>query len=219
MRPIPWKALAWRIITAASSRREPFFKYLKETQKTSLSNFTRLVPYVTGKYMMLDSSTRRNLELTETTAGKDRSAASLLWVLDKTKTAMGARILRNYLEQPLIDLEEIEKRQDAIEELNANVISREEIREYLNPVYDLERLSSRISYQSANPRDLIAFKTSLSMIPPIKYLLNGFQASADAGASREIWTSWRTSAASSTGRLWMIRPSGDQGRRHHQGRL
>ena len=149
-------------------------QYFKETQKTSLSNFTRLVPYVTGKYMVLDSSTRRNLELTETMREKNKRG-SLLWVLDKTKTAMGARLLRNYLEQPLIELEEIEKRQEAIEELNANVISREEIREYLNPVYDMERLSSRISYQSANPRDLISFKSSLSMIPPIKYLLNSFQ--------------------------------------------
>ncbi|MFR6468205.1 MAG: DNA mismatch repair protein MutS [Lachnospiraceae bacterium] len=149
-------------------------QYFKETQKTSLSNFTRLVPYVTGKYMVLDSSTRRNLELTETMREKNKRG-SLLWVLDKTKTAMGARLLRNYLEQPLIELEEIEKRQEAIEELNANVISREEIREYLNPVYDMERLSSRISYQSANPRDLISFKSSISMIPPIKYLLNSFQ--------------------------------------------
>ena len=149
-------------------------QYFKETQKTSLSNFTRLTPYVTGKYMVLDSSTRRNLELTETMREKNKRG-SLLWVLDKTKTAMGARLLRNYLEQPLIELEEIEKRQEAIQELNENVISREEIREYLNPVYDMERLSSRISYQSANPRDLISFKSSLSMIPPIKYLLDSFQ--------------------------------------------
>ena len=124
--------------------------------------------------MVLDSSTRRNLELTETMREKNKRG-SLLWVLDKTKTAMGARLLRNYLEQPLIELEEIEKRQEAIQELNENVISREEIREYLNPVYDMERLSSRISYQSANPRDLISFKSSLSMIPPIKYLLDSFQ--------------------------------------------
>ncbi|MFQ9151939.1 MAG: hypothetical protein ACLR6B_11075 [Blautia sp.] len=129
---------------------------------------------MTGKYMVLDSSTRRNLELTETMREKNKRG-SLLWVLDKTKTAMGARLLRNYLEQPLIELEEIEKRQEAIQELNENVISREEIREYLNPVYDMERLSSRISYQSANPRDLISFKSSLSMIPPIKYLLDSFQ--------------------------------------------
>ncbi len=148
-------------------------QYLKETQKTALSNFTRLIPYVTGKYMVIDSSTRRNLELTETMREKQKRG-SLLWVLDKTKTAMGARLLRNFLEQPLIEIEEINRRQEAIEEFNEQVISREEIREYLNPIYDMERLIGRISYRSANPRDLIAFKTSLSMIPPIKYLLQSF---------------------------------------------
>ena len=151
-------------------------QYLKETQKTAISNLTRLVPYVTGKFMVLDSSTRRNLELCETMREKNKRG-SLLWVLDKTKTAMGARLLRSFLEQPLIESEEINRRQDAIEELNENVISREELREYLNPVYDLERLSSRISYQSANPRDLISFKASLAMIPHIKYLLKSFQCS------------------------------------------
>ena len=105
--------------------------------------------------MVLDSSTRRNLELTETLREKQKRG-SLLWVLDKTKTAMGARMLRTYIEQPLLEKEAIEARLDAIEELNNNAIMREEIREYLNPVYDLERLVSRITYQSANPRDLVA---------------------------------------------------------------
>ena len=86
--------------------------------------------------MLLDSSTRRNLELTETLREKQKRG-SLLWVLDKTKTAMGGRLLRNYIEQPLIDKEEMEKRLDAIQELNQDSISRDEIREYLNPVYDL----------------------------------------------------------------------------------
>ena len=145
-------------------------RYLLDTQKNSLSQMTRLVPYSTGKYMVLDSSTRRNLELTETLREKQKRG-SLLWVLDKTKTAMGARMLRTYIEQPLLGKETIEARLDAIEELNNNAIMREEIREYLNPVYDLERLVSRITYQSANPRDLVAFKSSLSMLPAIKYLL------------------------------------------------
>jgi DNA mismatch repair protein MutS len=145
-------------------------QYLTETQKSSLSHLTRLTPYITSKYMLLDSSTRRNLELVETLREKQKRG-SLLWVLDKTKTAMGARLLRNYVEQPLIDKIEINDRLDAIEELNNSVITREEIREYLNPIYDLERLISRISYKSAGPRDLIAFKSSLSMLPPIKYLL------------------------------------------------
>lgn len=149
-------------------------QYLKETQKTAISNLTRLIPYVTGKYMIIDSSTRRNLELVETLREKMKRG-SLLWVLDKTKTAMGARLLRSFLEQPLIEIREINRRQEAIQELNENAISREELREYLNPIYDLERLISKISYKSANPRDLVAFKTSLSMIPPIKYLLSSFQ--------------------------------------------
>ncbi len=149
-------------------------RYLMETQKSSLANLTRLVPYVTGKYMIIDSSTRRNLELCETLREKQKRG-SLMWVLDKTKTAMGARMLRSFIEQPLIEKKEINRRLDAIQELNENAISREEIREYLNPVYDLERLIGRISYKSANPRDLIAFKSSLSMLPHIKYILKGFQ--------------------------------------------
>nr|WP_308742707.1 DNA mismatch repair protein MutS [uncultured Anaerocolumna sp.] len=146
-------------------------QYLYETQKNSLTHLTKITPYVTSKYMLLDSSTRRNLELTETLREKQKRG-SLLWVLDKTKTAMGARLLRNYLEQPLIDKKEINIRLDAIAELNDSVITREEIREYLNPIYDLERLMGRISYKSAGPRDLIAFKSSLSMLPHIKVLLN-----------------------------------------------
>lgn len=146
-------------------------QYLYETQKNSLTHLTKITPYVTSKYMLLDSSTRRNLELTETLREKQKRG-SLLWVLDKTKTAMGARLLRNYLEQPLIDKKEINIRLDAITELNDSVITREEIREYLNPIYDLERLMGRISYKSAGPRDLIAFKSSLSMLPHIKVLLN-----------------------------------------------
>ena len=145
-------------------------KYLEETQKNSLSHLSRLTGYSAGNYMMLDSSTRRNLELVETLREKQKRG-SLLWVLDKTRTAMGARTLRKYVEQPLIDKGSIIRRLDAVEELKDHAISREEIREYLNPVYDLERLVGRITYQSANPRDMIAFQTSLSMLPSIKYIL------------------------------------------------
>ncbi len=148
-------------------------QYLFETQKTSLSHLTRIIPYSTGKYMVLDTSTRRNLELLETLREKQKRG-SLLWVLDKTKTAMGGRMLRTFIEQPLIEKAEIVRRQDCISELNSQVITREEIREYLNPIYDLERLISRISYKSANPRDLIAFCGSLEMLPHIKYLLENF---------------------------------------------
>ena len=145
-------------------------QYLIETQKTSLAHLTHLTRYSTGKYMVLDSSTRRNLELCETLREKQKRG-SLLWVLDKTKTAMGARLLRKYVEQPLIDKEEITRRLDAVEELQKEAISREEIREYLSSVYDLERLVGKISYQSANPRDLTAFKASLSMLPYIRTIL------------------------------------------------
>ena len=157
-------------------------QYLIETQKTSISNLTSLTPYSVSKYMVLDSSTRRNLELCETLREKNKRG-TLLWVLDKTKTAMGARLLRRFIEQPLIEKTEILCRLDAVEELKNNAITREELREYLNPVYDLERLISRISYQSANPRDLIAFKSSLSMLPHIKYLLKNLQ----SPLLQEIW--------------------------------
>ncbi len=157
-------------------------QYLLETQKNSLSNLTHITPYVTGKYMLLDSATRRNLELCETLREKQKRG-SLLWVLDKTKTAMGARMLRKYVEQPLIDKKEIVLRLDAVEELKEQAISREEIREYLSPVYDLERLLTKITYGTANPRDLTAFKTSLEMLPPVRYLLEEMQ----SGLLKEIY--------------------------------
>lgn len=158
--------------------------YLYETQKSTLDHLTAITPYTTGQYMMLDTSTRRNLELTETLREKQKRG-TLLWVLDKTKTAMGARMLRSFVEQPLIAREEILARQNAIEELNMNYISREEMAEYLNAVYDLERLIGRISYKTANPRDLIAFQNSLAMLPHIKKILGEFGADllqeADSG--------------------------------------
>ncbi len=147
--------------------------YLFETQKTALSNLTMITPYSTGKYMIIDTSTRRNLELCETLREKQKRG-SLLWILDKTKTAMGARLLRTFVEQPLINAQEIIKRQKAIEEINDEIAERDELREYLNPIYDLERLVGKVSYKSANPRDLIAFKNSLEMIPHIKYILSRY---------------------------------------------
>ena len=147
-------------------------KYLYETQKNSLNNILDIHPYSIGKYMIIDSSSRRNLELVETMREKQKRG-SLLWVLDKTKTAMGARLLRSYVKQPLIDKDEIIKRQDFIEELNSKEICREELRAFLAPIYDLERLITRITYQSANPRDMIAFRNSLQMLPDIKNVLDG----------------------------------------------
>lgn len=160
-------------------------QYLYTTQKISLSHFTHLYPYLTSKYMLLDSSTRRNLELTETLREKQKRG-SLLWVLDKTKTAMGARTLRSYIEQPLVDKEDMEKRLDAIEELNKDTVSRDEIREYLNPIYDLERLLGKVSYKTANPRDLIAFRNSLEMLPHIKAVLRGFSKELLLETEKEI---------------------------------
>ncbi|MGN0515274.1 MAG: DNA mismatch repair protein MutS [Lachnospiraceae bacterium] len=156
-------------------------QYLIETQKNSLSHITRLIPYTTGTYMIIDSSSRRNLELVETLREKQKRG-SLLWVLDKTKTAMGARRMRSIIEQPLVVKDDIIKRQDAVEELVNNAIVREEIREYLNPVYDFERIMSKITCKSVNPRDLISLKNSLSMLPHIKTLLSDF----DKGILNEI---------------------------------
>ena len=149
-------------------------QYLYETQKSNLEHFTHIYPYLTSKYMLLDSSTRRNLELTETLREKQKRG-SLLWVLDKTKTAMGGRTLRSYIEQPLIEKADMERRLDAIEELNNDSFSRDEIREYLNPIYDLERLLAKVTYKTANPRDLIAFRNSLEMLPHIKTVLSNFR--------------------------------------------
>ncbi len=156
-------------VTAAGAA----LQYLYETQKNSLHHLTHISPYVTSRYMMLDSSTRRNLELTETMREKQKRG-SLLGVLDKTKTAMGARTLRGFLTQPLIVKEEIEQRLTAIEQLNSNVLLREEIREYLDSIYDFERLISKISYRSVNARDMTALKSSMSVLPAIHQILSEF---------------------------------------------
>ena len=148
-------------------------QYLYQTQKSTLNHFTHIIPYHTGKYMLLDSSTRRNLELTETLRDKNKKG-SLLWVMDKTQTAMGARLLRNYLEQPLVQVEEIEMRLDAVASFMQEAVTRDEIREYLSAIYDLERLLGKVSYKTASPRDLIALKKSLEMLPHVKVLLKDF---------------------------------------------
>ena len=145
-------------------------QYLYDTQKNSLSNVTGLTVYSAGRYMLLDSATRRNLELTETLREKQKRG-SLLWVLDRTRTAMGARLLHRFLEQPLIEREAIERRFDAVQELCENSVDRDEMREYMGPIYDLERLMTRITYLSANPRDLIAMRNSLRMLGPIRQTL------------------------------------------------
>ena len=159
-------------------------RFLTDTQKNSLGNITKITPYLASRFMLLDSSTRRNLELTETLREKRRQG-SLLWVLDHTRTAMGARLLHRFIEQPLIDRDAIIARLDAVECLSDNSVDRDELREYLQPVYDLERLLTRISYRTANPRDLVAFRTSLSMLAPIRGTLSAVLSSGEQAGRKD----------------------------------
>ena len=142
-------------------------QYIADTQMTETEQINQLQLYFTDQYMVLDSSTRRNLELCETMREKQKRG-SLLWVLDQTKTAMGARKLRTWVEQPLLQKRAIEDRLDAVEALSSQMISRDEMRDYLDAIYDLERLMTRISLRTANPRDLLAFKQSIRYLPFLK---------------------------------------------------
>ncbi len=150
-------------------------QYLYDTQMNTLKHISHIEQYAVDSYMIIDSSTRRNLELTETLRDKQKKG-SLLWVLDKTKTAMGARKLREYVEQPLLDKNMIEDRLNSVEAMNNSMITREELREYLNSIYDLERLMTRISLKTANPRDMLSFKNSIRYLPDIKNLLKEIEA-------------------------------------------
>ncbi|WP_027091510.1 DNA mismatch repair protein MutS [Cohnella thermotolerans] len=141
--------------------------YLGETQKRSLGHLRSVKSYDPKQFMALDAFTRRNLELTETVRDRSRKG-SLLWLLDKTRTAMGARLLKRWIDQPLLDSVAIEERLDAVEALHGNWMQREELRRELNDVYDLERLVGRIAYGTANARDLNALKASLQRIPAIR---------------------------------------------------
>lgn len=147
--------------------------YLKDTQKGCVDHINHISTYHVEDYVALDSASRRNLELCETMRDKNKRG-SLLWVLDKTKTAMGARTLRAMVEQPCIRKDRIEERLDAVEAFNDSMITRDELREYLSAVYDLERLMTRITLKSANPRDLIAFKNSIGILPHVKSILREF---------------------------------------------
>ncbi|QXM06044.1 DNA mismatch repair protein MutS [Crassaminicella indica] len=149
------------------------FEYLEKTQKNSLLHINHISYYASEAFMILDKSTRRNLELTETMRGKKRKG-SLLWALDKTNTAMGGRTLKKWVEEPLKDVHEIQLRLDAVEELKDAMLIREDLKDLLKNVYDLERLVVRVSYGNANARDLIALKLSLKALPKIKELLDSF---------------------------------------------
>ena len=141
--------------------------YLKETQKTNLDHINKIIFYKTTKYMALDINARRNLEVTEKMRDKSKKG-TLLWVLDKTSTSMGGRLLRRWLNDPLIDVNEIKNRLEAVRELKDNVILRGDICESLKKVYDIERLTGKISYGSANGRDMISLKNSLRQLPDLK---------------------------------------------------
>ena len=145
--------------------------YLDEIQKVSLDNINHIKTYSISNYMVLDINTRRNLELCETIRGKTRKGA-LISVIDRTSTAMGGRRLKQWIERPLIDPQEINERLDAVEELYKDFLKREELKEYLGTIYDMERLSTRIALGNANARDLIAFKNSISNIPYIKAMIS-----------------------------------------------
>ena len=154
----------------ASKAALSLIKYIKETQKIDLTHINKISIYNVEKYMTLDNIARRNLELTETLRDRNKKG-SLLWVLDKTSTSMGGRLLRKWVEEPLLDIDEIQLRLDAVEELKDNLMLREEIKENLKKVYDIERLAGKIAYGTVNARELVTLKNSLSQIPALKSLL------------------------------------------------
>ena len=144
--------------------------YIEETQKTSIDQINNIIKYSVDKFMQLDSSTRRNLEILESNREKTKKG-SLLWVLDKTTTAMGGRRLRNWIETPLLNEKEILKRQNAVSTLITNKILSDELKDSLKLVYDMERLISKIVSSSANAREIVSLKNSLKELPKIKNIL------------------------------------------------
>lgn len=146
--------------------------YFEETQKMKLEHINKLKVYEVKKYMSLDISARRNLELTERMRDKSK-VGTLIWVLDKTSTSMGGRLLRRWINDPLLDIEEIRLRNEAVKELKDNLMLRGDITDTLNKVYDIERLAGKISYGNANGRDMISLKNSLQKMPELKSILAG----------------------------------------------
>ena len=144
--------------------------YINDTQKRDLSHLQPLVIKENKNYLKMDIHTKRNLELTETLRLKQRNY-SLIWLLDKTKTAMGSRMLKQMIENPLIDINEINRRYDVVETLLKEFILKDDLQKALFEVYDLERLSGRIAFGNANARDLLQLKTSLKVLPSIKEIL------------------------------------------------
>ncbi len=145
--------------------------YINDTQKARMENLNKIIIYNKEKYMSLDINARRNLELTEKLRDKSKKG-TLLWVLDKTETSMGGRLLRRWISDPLIDIKDINRRLDAVKELKENAMFRDDICELLKKVYDIERLAGKISYGTANARDLISLKNSVSQLPALKEVLS-----------------------------------------------
>lgn len=151
-------------------------KYIIETQKLSLSNIEHVEVYNISETMSIDINTRRNLELTETLRDKSKKG-SLLWVLDKTNTSMGSRLLRKWVEQPLLVKERIEERLSAVEELTNNLPLKENLVECLKSIYDIERITGKISAKSVNAKELISLKNSIGKIPNVKQILKEAESS------------------------------------------
>ena len=149
--------------------------YLESTQKVDLKHIEKVRIYKIEQYMMIDSASRRSLEITETMRDSKKKG-SLLWVLDKTSTSMGGRKLRQWIEQPLLDVDEINLRLDAVAELKESFMVRSELMELLRGVYDIERLTSKLVFGTINARDLLAIKSSLSKLPYIKEFIQNLNA-------------------------------------------
>ena len=145
-------------------------EYIEETQKTTIDHINKIVIYQISRYMALDINARRNLEITEKLRDKSKKG-TLLWVLDKTSTSMGGRCLRRWLNDPLVDVVEINKRLDAVKELKDDVILRGDIVDNLKKVYDIERLAGKMAYGNANARDMVTLKNSLLKLPEVKRVL------------------------------------------------
>ena len=174
-----------RSIAAVTMALGGLLRYLYETQKTDLSYINTLDYYEQGRFMELDPAARRNLELTETLRAKEKRG-SLLWVLDKTKTPMGSRCLRGFLERPLLSPTAIQKRQNAVAALVGNTMAREELLLALAGMGDMERLISRIVYGTAGGRDLAALRAAIEKLPAVKALLQPFSSGRLGELSREM---------------------------------
>lgn len=157
--------------TLAISSINALVEYIQETQKTSLDHINKITIYNLSKYMALDINARRNLEITEKMRDKSKKG-TLLWVLDKTSTSMGGRALRRWLNDPLVDIVEINKRLDAVKELKDDIMLRGEVIENLKKVYDIERLAGKMAYGNANARDMVTLKNSLMKLPEVKKILS-----------------------------------------------